>query len=253
MQDCEYTENSKTILYLMEQFAKGKRELLDLNNTDVFHMYSSTDFSKMSGAYKHVQHKNMLKNFRQYVNIKKQAHLCQTFYKKNYKQILQDPKSQFADSSHNISAGTNRSQIHVNNQRSKRSVPLPFLRSKRDASAASRSKRDLFSGWLIFPGTKWCGTGDIAENIHDLGYDESTDTCCRKHDHCPHLINRFSWKYNMFNYHFHTMSLCVCDNRFRRCLRRSESPTAKLARKYEQFGHIVGTGTQKDSQNWQFW
>lgn len=25
----------------------------------------------------------------------------------------------------------------------------------------------LFSG--VFPGTKWCGTGDIATNFHDLG------------------------------------------------------------------------------------
>lgn len=25
----------------------------------------------------------------------------------------------------------------------------------------------LFSG--VFPGTKWCGTGDIARNFHDLG------------------------------------------------------------------------------------
>lgn len=25
----------------------------------------------------------------------------------------------------------------------------------------------LFSG--VFPGTKWCGTGDIAKNFHDLG------------------------------------------------------------------------------------
>ncbi|EDS30114.1 conserved hypothetical protein [Culex quinquefasciatus] len=41
----------------------------------------------------------------------------------------------------------------------------------------------LFSG--IIPGTKWCGTGDIAESYHDLGDDATMDRCCRTHDLCP--------------------------------------------------------------------
>lgn len=33
----------------------------------------------------------------------------------------------------------------------------------------------LFSG--VFPGTKWCGTGDIAKNFHDLGTVRNTRSC----------------------------------------------------------------------------
>lgn len=35
----------------------------------------------------------------------------------------------------------------------------------------------LLSG--VFPGTKWCGTGDIAKNFHDLGEEKDMDRCCR--------------------------------------------------------------------------
>lgn len=35
----------------------------------------------------------------------------------------------------------------------------------------------LLSG--VFPGTKWCGTGDIARNYHDLGEEKDMDRCCR--------------------------------------------------------------------------
>jgi hypothetical protein len=31
----------------------------------------------------------------------------------------------------------------------------------------------------VFPGTKWCGTGDIAKSFHDIGAEKSTDRCCR--------------------------------------------------------------------------
>ncbi len=32
---------------------------------------------------------------------------------------------------------------------------------------------------LIFPGTKWCGQGSVAEHYSDLGYHTEADRCCR--------------------------------------------------------------------------
>ena len=32
---------------------------------------------------------------------------------------------------------------------------------------------------LIFPGTKWCGKGTVAESYNDLGVHKSADVCCR--------------------------------------------------------------------------
>ncbi|KAK0041512.1 Group 3 secretory phospholipase A2, partial [Biomphalaria pfeifferi] len=80
-----------------------------------------------------------------------------------------------------------------------------------EMTSRSRPKRDLLTGWMIFPGTKWCGDGDIAENKHDLGHHVELDKCCRRHDLCPLVIPRLSWKYGMFNYRLHTISHCKCD------------------------------------------
>ncbi|CAG5125093.1 unnamed protein product [Candidula unifasciata] len=110
---------------------------------------------------------------------------------------------------------------------------------ERDAHAAERhvvehhgfhgrSKRDLLTGWMIFPGTKWCGDGDISEHKRDMGYHSELDTCCRRHDLCPLVIPRLSWKYGIFNYRLHTLSHCRCDRKLRKCLQASSSPLAHL-------------------------
>lgn len=84
----------------------------------------------------------------------------------------------------------------------------------------------LFSG--IIPGTKWCGTGDIANDYFDLGAEPNVDRCCRAHDLCPVKVRAYSQRYNLTNNSLYTKSHCVCDDDLFECLKSSDSPTAHI-------------------------
>ncbi|XP_066603430.1 phospholipase A2-like [Prorops nasuta] len=79
---------------------------------------------------------------------------------------------------------------------------------------------------IIFPGTKWCGSGDIAANYEDLGRFTETDACCREHDHCDDIIDAKETKHNLTNPDFHTRLECSCDEKFYDCLHRSGDKAA---------------------------
>lgn len=53
-------------------------------------------------------------------------------------------------------------------------------------------------------GTKWCGTGDIAETYSDLGSEMAMDRCCRQHDLCPVKIRAYQNKYELTNESLYT-------------------------------------------------
>lgn len=36
---------------------------------------------------------------------------------------------------------------------------------------------------LSYPGTRWCGPGNTADDYDDLGTHPEEDKCCRRHDH----------------------------------------------------------------------
>ena len=38
-----------------------------------------------------------------------------------------------------------------------------------------------------------------------------TDSCCRTHDHCPHVIHAFSSKYGYTNLKWYSICHCDCD------------------------------------------
>ncbi|XP_057665957.1 phospholipase A2 hemilipin [Diorhabda carinulata] len=81
----------------------------------------------------------------------------------------------------------------------------------------------------IIPGTKWCGTGDIARDYFDLGAESTVDMCCRAHDLCPIKIRAYSQKYNLTNNSLYTKSHCSCDDDFFDCLKKSKgSATANI-------------------------
>ncbi|GBM90199.1 Phospholipase A2 [Araneus ventricosus] len=81
-------------------------------------------------------------------------------------------------------------------------------------------------GWVIFPGTKWCGAGDKAKTDDDLGFHQDTDRCCRAHDKCDDLIEGGGTKHNLTNKSPFTKLNCKCDDEFYDCLKRVNSVTS---------------------------
>ncbi|XP_076662002.1 phospholipase A2-like isoform X2 [Halictus rubicundus] len=80
---------------------------------------------------------------------------------------------------------------------------------------------------LIFPGTYWCGDGDIAKDETDLGRFNKTDSCCRNHDHCNNSISAQSQEYGLINNGIFTRSFCECDHEFYNCLKNVGSLVSK--------------------------
>ncbi|XP_042227749.1 phospholipase A2-like isoform X2 [Homarus americanus] len=71
---------------------------------------------------------------------------------------------------------------------------------------------------IIYPGTKWCGTGNVAEGLDDLGPLREVDACCRDHDLCPDDLEPGQTRHNISNDSPFTMTHCDCNESFRKCL-----------------------------------
>ncbi|TDG39887.1 hypothetical protein AWZ03_013687 [Drosophila navojoa] len=94
------------------------------------------------------------------------------------------------------------------------------------ANIFPRSPFSLLSG--IIPGTKWCGTGDIAETYSDLGSEMEMDRCCRQHDLCPVKIRAYQNKYELMNDSLYTKSHCICDDMLFSCLKMTNTSASQL-------------------------
>ncbi|KAL0130529.1 hypothetical protein PUN28_002275 [Cardiocondyla obscurior] len=87
----------------------------------------------------------------------------------------------------------------------------------------SNELRDTtYESALIFPGTKWCGSGNVADGPDDLGIFAMTDACCREHDNCKDVIEPMETKHGLVNSAFYTRLHCSCDERFYDCLHSTE-------------------------------
>ncbi|XP_053211946.1 group 3 secretory phospholipase A2-like [Panonychus citri] len=102
-----------------------------------------------------------------------------------------------------------------------------------------KSKRWKRADLMTFPGTNWCGKGTTSNQFKKLGRRSTTDRCCRDHDHCKHTILPLTRKYHLFNYRLYVISHCDCDERFRSCLRISNTGSSNLVGK--MFFNIVQT------------
>ncbi|XP_052717686.1 group 3 secretory phospholipase A2-like [Crassostrea angulata] len=75
---------------------------------------------------------------------------------------------------------------------------------------------------VIYPGTKWCGTGNDATNYEDLGTAEDVDMCCREHDLCDFKIDAGQSNYGLTNDGSYTRVSCDCEQTFYDCLSNAQ-------------------------------
>ncbi|XP_076590313.1 uncharacterized protein proca1 [Chaetodon auriga] len=96
-----------------------------------------------------------------------------------------------------------------------------------------RSKRGF-----TYPGTLWCGAGNMADHYDQLGDFAETDSCCRIHDHCPNVIHPFSSKYGYTNFKWHSICHCDCDNTLKDCLRKVNDTSSRVVG--QAFFNVIG-------------
>ncbi|KAM9811288.1 translation initiation factor IF-2 [Syngnathus typhle] len=94
---------------------------------------------------------------------------------------------------------------------------------RRGSEVTRRAKRGF-----TYPGTLWCGAGNMADRYDQLGEFEETDSCCRTHDHCPHVIHAFSSKYGYTNFKWHSICHCDCDQALKACLHRVNDTSSRV-------------------------
>ncbi|KAL3884301.1 hypothetical protein ACJMK2_024476 [Sinanodonta woodiana] len=95
---------------------------------------------------------------------------------------------------------------------------------QRDLKGSLKPRRKRF---IIYPGTKWCGIGNIAKHDFDFGRYTFTDSCCRMHDSCPVSIGPFKTLMGLTNLGLFTSSDCKCEADFYHCLKSSHEPAAE--------------------------
>ncbi|CAN9510875.1 unnamed protein product [Ophioblennius macclurei] len=111
-----------------------------------------------------------------------------------------------------------------------------FQEARVEAEAArsrGRSRRGF-----TYPGTLWCGVGNMAERYEQLGRFADTDSCCRVHDHCPHVIHAFSSKYGYTNFKWHSICHCDCDSALKACLRSVNDTSSRVVG--QAFFNVIG-------------
>lgn len=80
---------------------------------------------------------------------------------------------------------------------------------------------------VIFPGTKWCGAGNVAKDDNDLGKARGTDLCCREHDLSDEGIPPFGSEHGITNTMIYTMKNCADDRNLFNCLLNDSSSTSE--------------------------
>ncbi|XP_026233281.1 uncharacterized protein proca1 [Anabas testudineus] len=107
-----------------------------------------------------------------------------------------------------------------------------------DESALQHKPLKRAKRGFTYPGTLWCGAGNMADNYDQLGDFAETDSCCRTHDHCPHVIHAFSSNYGHTNFKWHSICHCDCDNALKDCLRKVNDTSSRVVG--QAFFNVIG-------------
>ncbi|CAG9763297.1 unnamed protein product [Ceutorhynchus assimilis] len=82
---------------------------------------------------------------------------------------------------------------------------------------------------IIYPGTFWCGKGNISENNDELGVLKELDSCCRTHDRCPDVIHAGDTKHGLRNSAIlKTRLTCDCDHALHECLKNVDTKESRF-------------------------
>uniref|UniRef100_A0A1A8J385 phospholipase A2 n=1 Tax=Nothobranchius kuhntae TaxID=321403 RepID=A0A1A8J385_NOTKU len=114
-------------------------------------------------------------------------------------------------------------------------------RSGRSGSARKEGKGEVLKRskrGFTYPGTLWCGAGNMADNFNQLGEFAETDSCCRTHDHCPNVIHAFSSNYGYTNFKWHSICHCDCDEALKACLRKVNDTSSRVVG--QAFFNVIG-------------
>ena len=225
IKECDHSKDPAQILDFVADFILPDIFSYDEQFGDVFQSYGLTNVSyNHDVALEYFKRRDVLKEFTSMVDMRYSQRKCRSFYKR----AKRHAKSESIESQKQERPVNQDKTSNTENDKSEQFNVIPVSDdtqnglakhriSKRstDPVKKSRSKRSAFdfNSVLIFPGTKWCGKGDLAQCYDDLGDDQELDVCCRDHDCCPYMIPPFSSRFNMFNYRFHSLIHCDCDNR----------------------------------------
>lgn len=218
LKDCEYSNDPKEILEFVVEFSKSD-DVFEPKTTEegnAFHLYQTGDTSNGSHALNHFKRRKELRNLKSFVKIKSAAKQCNRLVKDSLKTEDEYNTFQYIRLTNN-SPKKERKRNGKGNSKNKGLINVTEG-GKRNIDESStiehhRRKRSPINRFLMFPGTKWCGRGQTATHYDDVGEDKEADVCCRDHDCCPDLIPSFSTRYNLFNYRFHAILHCECDNK----------------------------------------
>ncbi|XP_045129560.1 uncharacterized protein LOC123515150 isoform X1 [Portunus trituberculatus] len=78
------------------------------------------------------------------------------------------------------------------------------------------------------PGTLWCGFGQTAQDMAELGAWGPVDHCCRLHDLCPVQLPSYVYYRGAINTTPKPMSHCRCDLQFSVCLSKIKNRAATI-------------------------
>lgn len=225
LKECDLTRESNQILDFVSSFMKYDNT--SDNVGDIFSAADAVNYTKRNTTLAHLAYDNIeqLGKLAVHVDMHVLRKSCEEFLIVATQTAEEEAKSgTFTNIFAQIIENTDPSKFaEINGQYS----PFPGADNKESAQQHSVSKRSTapikrsrskraaldLSSVLIFPGTKWCGKGDLAQCFDDLGDDQELDMCCRDHDCCPYVIPPFSTGFNLFNYRFHSLLHCDCDQR----------------------------------------